>query len=290
MSCRAPVERASLPCLPPCPQIHYGRASLTKVSHLPAFFVFPRRQLDVAAAADALAASDMLRHELPVMVFVDQPHLHQLEELKQALQHRSVAARLAFPQVPSSFLDPEGGRGIAPCPRARDACSRAVTCCMDNGGPNGATSPSASSDARDTLPHAPNVGQPFAGTSGASGPWVAGHRSQAGDDGVGDGTGGGGGGGEEGGSGGSRCSLAGYVWDWPTDALPPERCGFVWVGGEQAPALQQLQLTYSGSPWGVYESEKGLWREGLPMEMTRLLKRRYYLVEKARNAGIVGEP
>jgi diphthamide biosynthesis enzyme Dph1/Dph2-like protein len=40
--------------------------------------------------------------------------------------------------------------------------------------------------------------------------------------------------------------------------------------------------------WAVYNPYSGQVMEGVPPEMTRLLRRRNFLVEKARNANIIG--
>lgn len=42
--------------------------------------------------------------------------------------------------------------------------------------------------------------------------------------------------------------------------------------------------------WANYDPEQDKWQEGLPVQISRTLKRRYFLVEKAKNANVVGEP
>jgi diphthamide biosynthesis protein 2 len=112
-------------------------------------------------------------------------------------------------------------------------------------------------------------------------------------------------------------TLAGYQWQLPA-GMGPQDCGLAWVGAPDAPALLQLQLTYSGCQWAVLDpsllppatstdsgssscgnpdgcppafdssSLGGALSEGLPLEISRALRRRYYLVERARDASIVG--
>ena len=41
--------------------------------------------------------------------------------------------------------------------------------------------------------------------------------------------------------------------------------------------------------WAMYEPEEQRWQEGIPMEISKTLRKRYYLVEKAKNASIIGE-
>ncbi len=60
------------------------------------------------------------------------------------------------------------------------------------------------------------------------------------------------------------------------------------VGPEEAPALLQLQMTHHEREWAMLEPGEGRWQHGAPLEVTRSLRRRYYLVEKAKNASIIG--
>jgi diphthamide biosynthesis protein 2 len=82
--------------------------------------------------------------------------------------------------------------------------------------------------------------------------------------------------------------LAGYAWTLPSDTFSLRDCTFAWVGDPEAPALAQLQMSHSRAPWVTLEPSTGDLVEGLPREVSRVLKRRYYLVEKARDAHIVG--
>ena len=52
--------------------------------------------------------------------------------------------------------------------------------------------------------------------------------------------------------------------------------------------LTQLQMGQASSHWNMLEPGEMRWQEGIPLGITRALKRRFYLVEKARNACIVG--
>lgn len=38
----------------------------------------------------------------------------------------------------------------------------------------------------------------------------------------------------------------------------------------------------------MYDPENGSWQEGLPLDISKTLKRRYFLVEKAKNANVIG--
>lgn len=59
--------------------------------------------------------------------------------------------------------------------------------------------------------------------------------------------------------------------------------------GEDTPAQLQLQMTYYDHEWVMLEPHEGRWQDGVPLHMTRTLKRRYYLVEKAKNAHVIGQ-
>ena len=60
------------------------------------------------------------------------------------------------------------------------------------------------------------------------------------------------------------------------------------MGDEDAPALAQLQLAAAGARWATLDARGQGLREGLPPELARALRRRRFLVEKARAASIVG--
>jgi len=65
------------------------------------------------------------------------------------------------------------------------------------------------------------------------------------------------------------------------------------VGPEEAPALLQLQMTHHEREWAMLEPAvapgRWRWQHGAPLDIARSLRRRYYLVEKAKNASIVGK-
>lgn len=44
------------------------------------------------------------------------------------------------------------------------------------------------------------------------------------------------------------------------------------------------------SLWVMYDPDLRTWQEGLPLDINKTLKRRYYLVEKAKNASVIGAP
>ena len=40
--------------------------------------------------------------------------------------------------------------------------------------------------------------------------------------------------------------------------------------------------------WAMYDPASTEWQEGLPCDISKTLKRRYFLVEKAKNASVIG--
>ncbi|PNW80058.1 hypothetical protein CHLRE_08g376150v5 [Chlamydomonas reinhardtii] len=115
--------------------VHYGRASLSPVNSLPAFFVFPKEQLDAAAAAAALqpaiAAAEAERRQAgatagatagaaagataggfqAVVVLVDQGYHHRLGELRAALEGAAATAAAAPGAAADSGTNSSGGNG-----------------------------------------------------------------------------------------------------------------------------------------------------------------------------------
>lgn len=292
--------------------MHYGRASLTKLSRLPAFFVFPEQQLNVPAAAACLAASSLFEGGSgstggsKVLVFLDQPLLHQLQAfegaLRQAVEQRHGAAaaqRLVLPAVPRQHMEPEqpqqaqqqgqqaqqaGCCGGGGCDAAQPAEPPLAACCGGGG-------------CRAATPRPPPQSAIGSGANGAAACLEVPSSSTAED-------------------GSTLHSLAGYEWLLPA-GVAVQDCGLAWVGAPDAPALLQLQLTYSACPWAVLDPALlppaaggssgggaegsgaaaaddaaaagcGALTEGLPLEISRALRRRYFLVEKARDANIVG--
>jgi diphthamide biosynthesis protein 2 len=98
-----------------------------------------------------------------------------------------------------------------------------------------------------------------------------------------------------------RKMVAGYTWT-PPPPSDTDKMVMVWMGSMDAPALYQLQITYNTTDWLVYDTMNdrlhgGVNEEGdepsssssyLIDEVTKTLRRRYFLVEKARNANIIG--
>ncbi|KAK9814668.1 hypothetical protein WJX72_009496 [[Myrmecia] bisecta] len=158
--------------------VHYGRASLSPLSRLPAYFVFGRQQLDVASVVsricDYAKQLDGSGAQKAVLVLPDQPYTHVCAELRRLLGQAGLAVPVVVADVAARQLE------------------------------------------------------------------------------------------------------------------PLEDCAMLWLGPDDAPALLLLQLTYNSCHWIMFDPAAQCWQEGLPTEISRTLRKRYYLVEKAKNANIVG--
>ena len=79
-------------------QVHYGRASMSPLSCLPAYFVFGQQPLDVQATAEHIAgcASQHGSEHKTALVFMDQLLLHAASQLQAHVQQ--------IQQVGTAFL------------------------------------------------------------------------------------------------------------------------------------------------------------------------------------------
>jgi diphthamide biosynthesis protein 2 len=87
-------------------------------------------------------------------------------------------------------------------------------------------------------------------------------------------------------------SLGGYSYPRVTDGeFDPDgsmRSLHVWYGPADSPARDQLMLTLNSYNWLSIDPIEESIERGLPLKMTRVLRKRYFLVDKARQASIVG--
>jgi diphthamide biosynthesis protein 2 len=79
-------------------------------------------------------------------------------------------------------------------------------------------------------------------------------------------------------------NIAGYDWD----GVVRPNTAFLWFGSADAPAREQLMLTYNAHGWLSVDPSNGMVEEGIPRHVLATLRKRYYLVEKARESSIVG--
>ena len=83
--------------------------------------------------------------------------------------------------------------------------------------------------------------------------------------------------------------MGGLCWEPPGGGVKTDDLAILWVGGD-GPALTNAMMTFNSAPsWARYDpsaAEGRRWVSGA--SVSRELKRRYFLVEKAKDANIVG--
>lgn len=85
----------------------------------------------------------------------------------------------------------------------------------------------------------------------------------------------------------ARVPTGGLLWQQPSSSsssLPQ----MVWLGPLSSPALTHLQLSHASCTWLLLDLDSQGVSQGLSPGLDRLLKRRYYLVERARGSSMVG--
>lgn len=85
-------------------------------------------------------------------------------------------------------------------------------------------------------------------------------------------------------------AIGGLEWSIPSEEEGSDRVRYVWVGeNEDALALTNFMLVHNTARWFRYDPvRRALSSYGSVSTATRALKRRYFLVEKAKDASIVG--
>jgi len=304
-------------------QIHYGHASLTPVTRTPALCVLPRSPtpLDVQACARHLAAA-LQQHggateqpcgsgdgdaeqssssgrsaEWAVMTY-DQCYAHKVPLLKEALAAiYSGPLHVVWADVAPLRLDPpaaaaasakagasayghggsgHGGGGGGGCCSRGDAADQPQQqlgpCCQAAAAETGRSSSATATAEAAAVSSCITDTPPSSGSNNYTVP-----------------------------------PLGGLVWHPPCTTTPTPttsssssssnsqpaaaagcRC-MLWLGPPAGPALTHLQLTHTSANWVALDPSAGFsLTRGLCEGLDRLLRRRYYLVEGARGASIIG--
>ncbi|KAK9862533.1 hypothetical protein WJX84_012448 [Apatococcus fuscideae] len=79
----------------------------------------------------------------------------------------------------------------------------------------------------------------------------------------------------------------GLAWDLPPGVVMDD-CMLLWLGNDTAPQLQHLHLTYNRSEWMQLDPATQRLTHDMPSTTSKLLRRRYFLTEKAKDANIIG--
>ena len=156
--------------------MHYGRASLSELSRLPAYYVFARAPIDLPAAeqrvsrAAAMAATGGMS---ALLVLMDQPYAHALPALQQLLSGWSINNPTKFAE--STYAD--GQQTPAQVPNSNRAdCVDALPVVLAEvlAGAREPSQTSAAPEARATLHSRPHCGVALhtAGTLSAAEPGV----------------------------------------------------------------------------------------------------------------------
>jgi len=249
--------------------VHFGRACMSPVARLPARFVFNKVDLDVSACAGAIGAhaetlglrnADASSDEYTVdavVVLVDQEHAHAADELRRCVKEICVSSSstAAAPPVTVAETLP-----VEALPRERaHAVSRVGgggTCC--GGGGCGVGSKEERTQVTDALSSLNLVNEN--------------EDSSSVDD--------------------TKTRVAGQNFILPEGVDDRSRCAFVWVGGGESPALAQALAILHGRCRGIAQIDPDT-NELSPeatgsAEVSRVVKRRRYLIERAREANVVG--
>lgn len=198
------------------------------------------------------------------------------------------AAPLVFAQLPSREVWPPQSsstqQGCKPSAAVSTAGAAAAGCCAASAQPASCCSPAPAAQACTTpaAPQQPEATTPAAETTSqqpSAEPVSAAQHDAAATAGA-----------EAAAAGSPQHShvAQGLVWSLPPGVESISDCLMLWLGEQDCAALQQLQLTYNAAAWCSCDPGQQQWQEGLALEVPRLLRRRYALVERAREANIVG--
>ena len=270
--------------------VHFGRACMSPVARLPARFVFNKVDLDADACADAIAAhasalgarnaecvdDDDAGRVDAVVVLVDQEHAHVTDELRRRVETATASVTGSAPDsappvtvaktLPVEAL-PRERAAMVPGVRGGVGCCGGGGCGSGAGGSTDGSIPNDDDDdgggrADGELTDATRA-LALAANDEEDAPHRVVHR------------------------------VAGQEF-----VLPPHcagdrsRCAFVWVGGGESPALAQALAILHGRCAGVaqvHPTTSRLVAEATgSADVARVVKRRRYLIERAREAKVVG--
>ena len=268
--------------------VHFGRACMSPVARLPARFVFHKVEIDADACAAAIhahaaalarpeAAPEDDRRVEALVVLVDQEHAHRAAALREAVA-RGTTNGGAGAGPPVVFAD---AAPVEALPRAR-AFSKAPAAMRRCGERCSCASGSA-------------CGRPEPGGENASGDGTCvtcgdprpsdrdppGATERDGDETQ-----------KRTSSNEASLRVGGHFFSLPSGASELSRCAFVWVGRGESPSLTQALSVLHGRCRGVAQFDPE--SSGLASEaagsgvVARVVKRRRFLIEKARESRVIG--
>ena len=272
--------------------VHFGRACMSPVARLPARFVFNKVDLDADACAEAIAAhasalgarnaecvdDDDAGRVDAVVVLVDQEHAHVTDELRRCVETATAAAAASSSSsadappvtvaktLPVEALPRERAARVQPGRRGGGGCCGGGGCggagstdgAIPNDGGGGGRAEEELTDATRALALAANDDDDDDDAA---------HRGVH--------------------------RVAGQEFVLPLRcAGDRSRCAFVWVGCGESPALARALAVLHGRCAGVaqvHPTTSRLVSEATgSADVARVVKRRRYLIERAREAKVVG--
>ena len=267
--------------------VHFGRACMSPVARLPARFVFHKVEIDTDACAaairehaDALARPETAPDDIveALVVLVDQEHAHRAAALREAVARETTnrGAGAGPPVVLADAAPVEAlprARAFSKAPRAR-RCGGGCSCA--SGGACGRPEPSGEDASGDGT----------CATCGAAEPdrdrFEAAERDETETETEP----------EPEPETASSLRVGGHFFSLPCGATEPSRCAFVWVGRGGSPSLTHALSVLHGRCRGVaqFDPESGVLAEEAAGSgvVARVVKRRRFLIEKARESNVIG--
>ncbi|GAQ80395.1 diphthamide synthesis DPH2 family protein [Klebsormidium nitens] len=263
--------------------VHFGRACLSPTSRLPVRFVFGAAPIDVDDCSAHLR-SLAEKTGKPLLVLFGLEYAHAIPPLRAALE-RSGLADIRFADLPPVELEPASGSG--PCEAQGGASSGAQS--PSGGDRGGADKASVPSQSRGTETGQSDEATRTRTTGGKDEPEFNEGALGGENDSV-----------SEGDAKAERVRFStqaessgaeqefrsgGLTWHlYGTERMSDFE--IVWVGSE-GPALTDVMLTHNGCQVARYDPDTRKLLTDVS-DNSRFLRRRYYLVERAKNAAIVG--
>ncbi|KAK8921383.1 hypothetical protein KSP39_PZI019992 [Platanthera zijinensis] len=239
--------------------IHYGHACMSPTTTLPAFFVFGKASIDVTDCVQSLHHCLSTSHK-PILVLFGLEYAHALQNIKSvsaaALPFDGSSPMIQYAKVASSIIYPSGdSNGRNGCDgNGRNGCDGNGRNGCDGNGRNGCDSDGLNWHDIVVQSHGDNHKIPKSdGNSNL--------RTD------------------------TKYGLGGLKWCIPVDYKINEYL-FFWIGSEDS-AFSNFVLTFNNCEIVRYDAEERQLREDFSHQKKTLM-RRYYLVEKAKDANIVG--
>ncbi|KAG0592800.1 hypothetical protein KC19_1G282000 [Ceratodon purpureus] len=236
--------------------IHYGHACLSQTSRLPVFFVFGRGRINTHHCSQEILGFSPSDNR-PLLVLFGLQYAHAIEDIKREVEvsRDGGSGIVVFAEVPSCEMEPLRSTKSCVATAAVGGCSQGA--CTPRGCNGSQVSSGCSTCSSSDAASVKNLEM-------ASEEELKQERVET-----------------------SQLaeSIGGLKWSLPKDAKM-EDVAILWIGDEGA-ALTNLLLTYNKNTVVRYNAEDEVIVKDLPSK-SRDLMRRFALVERAKDASIVG--